>query len=33
MAESLDELRTLAGQAAKELLETAKVRPGGLMVV
>ena len=33
MAESLDELRTLAGQAAKELLETAKVRPGGLMIV
>ncbi|MCH4239523.1 MAG: TIGR01440 family protein [Oscillospiraceae bacterium] len=33
MAESLEELRALAEQAAKELLEVAKVRPGGLMVV
>ena len=33
MAESLDELRKLAGQAAKELLDVAKVRSGGLMVV
>ena len=33
MAESLEELRTLAAQAAQELLAVAKVRPGGLMVV
>ncbi|HCA72246.1 MAG TPA: TIGR01440 family protein [Ruminococcaceae bacterium] len=33
MAESFDELRKLAGQAADELLAVAKVRPGGLMVV
>ncbi|MCH3971465.1 MAG: TIGR01440 family protein [Oscillospiraceae bacterium] len=33
MSESLEELRTLAGKAAEELLQIAKVRPGGLMVV
>ncbi|WOC31962.1 MULTISPECIES: TIGR01440 family protein [Caproicibacterium] len=33
MAENLSELRALAGQAAKELLEAANVRPGGLLVV